>query len=54
MVETSGVAEGEDGGVVIHLDAPLFGIDVGDIGFVSDTPSLNCAVVMPESQWVGL
>ena len=34
FVETSGVAEREDRGIVVHLDTSLFGVDIGDIGFV--------------------
>ena len=33
-IDASGVAEGEDGGIVVDLDASLFGVDVGDVGLV--------------------
>ena len=33
-VDTTCVAEGEDGGIVVDLDASLFGVDVGDVGLV--------------------
>ena len=42
-VDASRVAEGEDGGIVIDLDASLFGVDVSDVGLVGGTDfELGC------------
>ena len=43
FVETSGVAEREDRGIVVHLDATLFGVDIGDIGFVGGSNLELCS-----------